>query len=81
MTTTTAFFPPKLGHFFPIFEKRQGRPRPPSSSCAPEDIANLVTFAEDILNGKLYFLSNQSLLILMFARVINETGNSYIFVN
>ena len=81
MTTTRAFFPQKLGHFFPIFEKWQGRPPPPPSSCAPEDIANLVTFPEDILNGKLYFLSNQSLLILMLACVINETENSYIFVN
>ena len=28
MTTIRAFFP-KLGHFFPVFKKRQGRPPPP----------------------------------------------------
>ena len=36
MTTIRAFFP-KLGHFFPIFEKGQGRsPTLPSSSYAPD---------------------------------------------
>ena len=32
---TIRAFSPKLGHFFPIFEKGQGRP-PPSSSCTSE---------------------------------------------
>ena len=29
-------FFPKLGHFFPIFEKEQERPPPPPSSYAPD---------------------------------------------
>ena len=38
MTTIRAFFP-KLGHFFPIFQKGQGRPPPlPPSSYAPESV-------------------------------------------
>ena len=46
MTAIRAFVPPKLGYFFPIFEKGQGRPPPiqPSSFAPAETLMKNFTF-------------------------------------
>ena len=44
-------FPPKLGQFFPIFEKGQGRPLPPPppSSYAPENLCQSLMMPATLL--------------------------------
>ena len=56
MTTIRVFFP-KLGHFFPIFEKGQGRLPPPPSSYTPKG-AGCLSMYDFLLPPHMNVLSN-----------------------
>ena len=69
MTTTVREFFSKLGQFFPIFEKGQGKPPTlPPSSYAPEEM-------QQIAVRKDFIMDYASLILTLITCVIASTNN------